>query len=139
MTMNTFIYVERKREYKFSYNITINMSEVILSIGIIIFTIATVIALFYKHQFSYWRKRNVPHFPAVFPHGNLAGVGRIKCAAEVISEIYHAFRNNNVIVGMYMLYSPAVLLIDPEIIKAVIVQDFNAFHSRGNSNKLYFN
>lgn len=107
------------------------MSDIILYIGAILSAIVAALYLFYQYQFTYWKKRNIPHLPAGFPHGTLAGVGQTICTSESFSETYHAFKGKHVIAGLYMFYNPAVLLLDPDLIKAVMVQDFNAFHSRG--------
>ncbi|CAH2061690.1 unnamed protein product, partial [Iphiclides podalirius] len=95
--------------------------------------------------FSYWKRRNVPG-PRPLPlFGNLMDSAlRKKNIGMVFKEIYDQFPDEKV-VGIYRMTTPSLLLRDLELIKHVLIKDFDCFSDRGLSlsekglsNNLFF-
>ncbi|KPJ15753.1 Cytochrome P450 6B4 [Papilio machaon] len=85
----------------------------------------------FKTTFNYWKDRNVPG-PKPLPFfGNLKDTTlRRKHIAEVFKSIYDAYPNEKV-VGVYRMTTPCLLLRDLDVIKHVMIKDFDLFVDRG--------
>jgi cytochrome P450 family 6 len=70
-----------------------------------------------------------------FPLGNMKDVGKKVHLVERNQEIYEAFKSKDKLAGFYMMLKPSLLLIDLDLIKQVLVKDFNKFVNRG----VYYN
>jgi hypothetical protein len=80
---------------------------------------------------NYWTDRKVLHEPPVLPYGNFNFRDRNISVVERVKEIYDQFYGKDLLCGIYFTISPRVLLLDSELIKNVLVKDFNYFHDRG--------
>ncbi|XP_014357509.2 cytochrome P450 6B5 [Papilio machaon] len=97
-------------------------------------TFASVLALLYFYftrTFNYWKDRNVPG-PKPLPFfGNFKdSILRRKHPGVVFKSIYDAYPNEKV-VGIYRLTTPCLLLRDLDLIKHVMIKDFELFIDRG--------
>ncbi|XP_061717709.1 cytochrome P450 6B5-like [Cydia pomonella] len=94
-------------------------------------TVAYLLYLHFTRTFNYWRDRNVPG-PAPVPlFGNMMESAlRRTHAAFVMQKIYQDFPNEKV-VGIYRMASPCLLIRDPDIVKHVLIKDFDNFVDRG--------
>lgn len=99
---------------------------VLLSIGLGL----SVVFLFYKLKFSYWRRLGVPHPQPSFPCGNIDGT-----AVQVafgIDKLYRNFKDAAGLpfFGFYFMHQPWAMLTDLELIKSVFIRDFRIFPER---------
>lgn len=85
-----------------------------------------------KYVNSYWARNNVPYIPGKVFLGNMMDLLKFRlCAAEHFAEFYnHKIAQDQPAVGVHIFHRPALVLRDPEIIKRVLVQDFNSFSNR---------
>ena len=91
----------------------------------------TAIYIYFKVSFSYWKKRGVPTLNPTPPFGDIgAAFFKQKNANQLINESYKAFDGKK-FGGLYSFTVPLLLVRDPEIIKDILVKDFDKFHSRG--------
>ncbi|KAG5669749.1 hypothetical protein PVAND_000043 [Polypedilum vanderplanki] len=93
------------------------------------------IFVYIKSRYNFWSSHGFPSAKAKFLIGNLDGVGRSKNTAQKLKEIYDEFQEKEDFVGIYLLISPAILILKPEIIRLVLVKDFSNFSDRG----MYYN
>lgn len=105
--------------------------------GLLVFLLTLVLIAFYyvRHKFSYWKYRGVLGEPPSFPMGSLNGVGSEYFSGEIIQRIYNKFVGQDVIAGIYFFTRPLAIILDPELIKSVMVRDFSNFSNRG----IYYN
>ncbi|XP_037812139.1 uncharacterized protein LOC119603923 [Lucilia sericata] len=92
-----------------------------------------------KYRYNYWTRYGVPQIPPTMLVGNLGPLLRLsKCSAQVIKDIYHhPEAKDKAIVGIYLFHTPALLIRDPELIKRILIRDFNKFCNRySNSDVL---
>lgn len=91
----------------------------------------TFLYFWLKHKYSYWEKKGIKG-PKPVPV--LGSFGRVFGLQESIPDfskrIYKDFPNEP-IVGIYQGFRPGILMRDPELIKHVIIKDFNVFLNRG--------
>uniref|UniRef100_A0A1Q3FIT7 Putative cytochrome p450 n=1 Tax=Culex tarsalis TaxID=7177 RepID=A0A1Q3FIT7_CULTA len=87
--------------------------------------------LFIRRKFSYWADRNVPHAPGSFPLGSLQGMGSKYHMTQIFERIYQQFKNVSPAAGFYLTMRPTLMVTDLELVKQILVKDFNSFRDRG--------
>lgn len=97
----------------------------------IVVVFITVVYLYLLHSFSYWKRRNIPYDEDyTIPFGCLWEVFQFK--KNMGREIYERYlKSEKPYEGLYLLYRPALLVRDVEIIRHIMVQNFTSFHDRG--------
>lgn len=93
--------------------------------------IITVVYRFFTYKYSYWSRQNVEFIPPKFPYGNLEGVGIRIHHAHIFQSYYKRMKEKGPICGMYFFTSPAALALDLDLIKNVLISDFNYFQDHG--------
>lgn len=97
---------------------------------LITLTICTVIYLLFRYIYSYWERKNIPFIVPTIPFGNLGSVIRRKSSFGInVYELY--CKTKEPFVGIYLLFRPAILIRDIELIKNILTTDSNYFHDRG--------
>lgn len=91
--------------------------------------------LWVKRKFSYFRENGFLHEEPTFPFGNLKGVVTSIHPVYITKRIYDKFKGKAPACGVYRLFSPAVLILDLDLVKDILIRDFDSFHNRG----LYYN
>lgn len=95
-----------------------------------------LIFLWAKKQFRYWEDHGFEYLkPVLFPFGNLKGVGYKVHLSEITLAAYKKYKSKAKVLGLYFYTTPVVYALDLEVIKHVMIKDFNNFHDRG----LYMN
>nr|NP_001352309.1 cytochrome P450 6k1-like [Cyphomyrmex costatus] len=99
--------------------------------GIIILTIIIITAYLYMtRNFKYWKNRGVLEItPTPFVGNFMECLLLKKAAAYFLKELYDHAKGEPYI-GFYILDKPVLLLRDREIIKNVLIKDFNTFCDR---------
>lgn len=98
----------------------------------IILLACSVAAIYFyiKHLYSYWTRRGVPQVKPSFPFGNLGkSIRNELCNNETLDELYRS--TNEPFIGIYSVFSPALMPRDPELIRNILIKDFQHFADRG--------
>lgn len=85
---------------------------------------------FIKYKFSFWSRQNVPYIEPKFPYGNFNDSGRISIA-EISSQQYNEMKNRGQFFGLFFFLQPMVMITNLDLIKRILVKDFNFFPDRG--------
>jgi len=86
--------------------------------------------LYFRHKFSYWRKRGVPYAEPTFLFGNFKNcLLQRECVGQFMQRMYNEGAGKP-FYGTYIFTRPALVLRDPDLIKAILVKDFNIFYER---------
>ncbi|XP_026326228.1 cytochrome P450 6B5-like [Hyposmocoma kahamanoa] len=102
-----------------------------LYVTLVLLVVICILYLFSIRTFNYWKNKNVAGPKPVPLFGNIAQTAfREKYMGEDIKEIYEQFPNEK-IVGFYRMTSPALLIRDLDIVKAIMIKDFDLFIDRG--------
>ncbi|XP_021923332.1 probable cytochrome P450 6a14 [Zootermopsis nevadensis] len=105
--------------------------SLLLELGTLIASILSVIYIYFKWSFTYWKKRNVPYADPIFPFGNFTQSCLMrKQVGDVLTDIYKELEGHRY-GGMYIFTKPSLILRDPDLIKDILVKDFSTFHDRG--------
>ncbi|KAK7867290.1 hypothetical protein R5R35_002117 [Gryllus longicercus] len=84
-------------------------------------------------NFDYWKKRGVPYLQPEPFFGNVREITLLKKSmADVLTGLYRHFEGKR-FAGIFMSRTPSMLLIDPELVKNVLVKDFGHFQDRGHN------
>ncbi|XP_053619568.1 cytochrome P450 6B6-like [Plodia interpunctella] len=105
----------------------------ILTIGVIVL----LLSLYYfgTRNFKYWEKRGVKHDKPIPVFGNNIDVYLLRKSVTQLSvEMYLRYPNEKV-VGFFRANAPELVIRDPEIIKRILVTDFENFYPRGINHK----
>nr|ASX93978.1 cytochrome P450 CYP6CV6 [Zygaena filipendulae] len=87
--------------------------------------------LYVTRKFNYWNARGIKGPKPLPIVGNFGSVVLVKkTASMLLKEIYSQFPDEKV-VGIYRGSKPALLIRDPELVKQVLIKDFNIFQDRG--------
>ncbi len=88
-----------------------------------------------RRKFAFFHTNGFPHEQPTFPFGNLKGVGSNFHQVYKIKKLYDRFKGKAAAFGIYFFVTPNVVITDLELIKNVLIREFDNFHNRG----LYFN
>ena len=86
--------------------------------------------LFLKKKYSYFEELEIPHLKPSWLFGSLKDF-RTKHMADVMREIYQACKRKDVVAGFYSFFSPTLVITDLDLVKLILVKDFNNFTDRG--------
>lgn len=88
--------------------------------------------LFLKQTYTYWARKGFPSLPPDIPWGCLRPVvvQQTKSFGEQVRDI-HLQNPGSPYLGLYFLFRPVLLIRDPELVKRVLVTDFDHFYDRG--------
>ncbi|XP_064551997.1 uncharacterized protein LOC135437852 [Drosophila montana] len=90
-----------------------------------------VIYVWLNQHYTYWRRRGVPGERPVFLLGNMRGFARSVHWMDINWRIYDKFRGRERFCGFYTFLSKAFFVLDLELIKRIMISDFNSFADRG--------
>lgn len=98
----------------------------------VLVSIVCTIYLWAKYVNGYWHRNNVSYVPAKPLVGN---VGKSllfqQGVADLFSELYqHENGEDSSVLGIQVVHKPGLLIKDPEVIKNILVKDFNSFSDR---------
>lgn len=84
--------------------------------------------VYIKRKFNYWKQKGVLYLKPSFPFGNCADIVLMrKTFGECYTKHYKAYTGNKY-GGIYFMHRPQLLIRDPDIIKNILVKDFDHFH-----------
>lgn len=103
---------------------------------LLVYTLSLILFLhlWIKHRLSYWKRNGVCTVKPAYLFGNMKKAGR-KHLCEVSTECYRKLKGKDVIGGFYFFLRPTLLILDPQLVRHILVKDFNYFTDRG----IYYN
>lgn len=102
-----------------------------LSLGLLGIAVGLLCALL-RRTYSYWAQRGVPYDKPVWFYGNLHSVGKTTTALEPFRRFYEKYKGQAPFGGFYFAVRGAAVLLDLDVVKLVMVKEFNNFANRGN-------
>lgn len=90
-------------------------------------TFILIIYLNLKRKYKYWENRGIQGPKPTFLLGNFKDLFLSKATeAEVINKACYEFENEKFI-GLYYLWTPVLVVIDPKLVKNIVETDFDHF------------
>ena len=93
--------------------------------------ILTLIFLFLKRKFSYWKDRGVPYIEPVIPFGNAKGLGKKMHISDFMINMYQQLKLKGPIGGIYIFIRSSAVVTDLDLVRQILVKDFSTFPNRG--------
>lgn len=92
--------------------------------------LCSILYLWIKHVYSYWERTKFPYIKPSIPFGNISdsSLGRT-CMGINLYDLYKC--SNEPIVGIYLLFRPALLVRDADLVKSILSTDAINFYDRG--------
>uniref|UniRef100_A0A182MMT4 Cytochrome P450 n=1 Tax=Anopheles culicifacies TaxID=139723 RepID=A0A182MMT4_9DIPT len=98
--------------------------------------VVSIAYLYMRSRHSYWRDRGIPYVRGKthLIMGHMEHFNT-KHASYINQDLYRDLKSRGeAFGGMSFFLLPGLILVDPELIKTVLVKDFNVFHDRGVYN-----
>ncbi|XP_052838745.1 probable cytochrome P450 6a20 [Drosophila gunungcola] len=92
------------------------------------------LAVWFVHQnFSYWKRRGIPHDAPKIPFGNTRELMKTMQLSDIFKRTYDKYKNktDGPFVGFYMYFKKMAIVTDIDFAKTVLIRDFDKFHDRG--------
>nr|XP_033184376.1 cytochrome P450 6k1-like isoform X2 [Bombus vancouverensis nearcticus] len=107
------------------------LNSCFLNIFLTIATLVTFLLLYVKYRRTYWQRRGVPTLPAHWFFGNVKDVMQFKKSPSiVIGDLHSEASDNDDVLGIYIFHKPFLLLRNAELIKQILIKDFDYFPDR---------
>ncbi|XP_063930135.1 cytochrome P450 6a2-like isoform X2 [Zophobas morio] len=102
----------------------------IVGIGI---ALMTIIIVYYKWRYQYWKRKNMPYLEPSIPYGNSASPLRRKEHSAIrLKRNYDYMKSKGwKHGGLFTMLTPAYLVIDLDYLKNIMTKDFQHFVDRG--------
>ena len=105
----------------------------LVEVGAVASVILLLLYIYFKICYSYWKKRGIPTLKPIAPFGNFSySILSGKNPGHEMAELYKAF-DGHTVGGVYSFGAPSLLLRHPDVIKDILVKDFDHFYSRGRT------
>lgn len=102
-------------------------------IEIILVTILSAIFVAYtfvQHRYQYWNQLGVAYLPPKFPYGNRSKESRQ--LSFLLRDFYEALKDTKLpFFGMYFMLRPITIVSSFDLVKSVLIKDFQYFQDRG--------
>ncbi|XP_068147415.1 cytochrome P450 6a8-like [Drosophila tropicalis] len=94
--------------------------------------IVALILLYLHRRYTYWTRRGVVQLEPKWIFGNMDKVGKTQSLRDPFREFYNTFRGKEKFGGFYVGTRQTAVLLDLDLIKHVMIKDFQNFANRGN-------
>lgn len=96
----------------------------------IVLVALTCVYSYFKYTFLYWQRRGIKYVPATSPFGNFGPAFlQKKQMGEVGLDHYR--NTTEPYIGLFACIRPVLLIRDPELIRHILIKDFQHFVDRG--------
>ncbi|KFB36101.1 AGAP002867-PA-like protein [Anopheles sinensis] len=99
--------------------------------------VVSIAYLYVRSRHNYWQDRGFP-YARKKPHllqGHMENSFKTTHLSYISQELYRDFKQRGEKIGrMSFFIIPGLIVVDPELVKAILVKDFNVFHDRGVFN-----
>lgn len=101
----------------------------VLAIGLLAL-LGIWLALRYRN--GYWKRCGIPYIPATVLVGNLMELCTFsKPMVDHLSDLYNdPCCKDSAVVGIHIFHKPALMVRDLNLVKAILLKDFQAFANR---------
>ncbi|XP_075165034.1 cytochrome P450 6a9-like [Haematobia irritans] len=97
----------------------------------IIMAMVTLAVCYVRKRLNYWKERGIAHEEPSLLAGNFQGVTTERSIADCTRHIYNKFKGSGPFCGFYIFQRPAVLVLDTDLVKHILIKDFSKFTDRG--------
>ena len=108
------------------------MGDIIYELVGVLVALAVLVVTYFKWSYKYWERKGVPFLEPRIPFGNIQNPLNQKQPNFItFRDIYWHFKSKrHAFGGIYLLTSPGMVLVDPDLIRNVMGTDFQYFTNR---------
>lgn len=100
----------------------------------VVISLLSILYAYFKYSFDYWNSKGVHYDEPSIPFGCIKGFGRTVHPSQYMTKLYNKFKPLGAkFCGTYAFARPIAVLIDIELVKSVLVKDFDYFDERGGT------
>ncbi|XP_065214714.1 probable cytochrome P450 6a13 [Planococcus citri] len=104
---------------------------ILSTLSLLIVTLFLCVCYYFKKSHEFFSQYGIPHLKPHWLFGNMKDVVLMKKALWLgMKEMYQKLPSEK-FAGVYTLYTPSVMIRDPELIKVILIKDFSYFQDRG--------
>lgn len=98
----------------------------------ILFLLAFFVSVYawLRNRRNYWTSRGFLSSELTLPFGSLKGIGSEKALCVGLNEFYTEFKGKGPAVGLFFFTKPLLMPISLELIKSILVTNFDSFQDR---------
>ncbi|XP_017069429.1 probable cytochrome P450 6a21 [Drosophila eugracilis] len=85
----------------------------------------------WRKTMRYWQELGIPCEEPHLLMGSLKGVRTKRSFNDIWTSHYNKFRGTGPFAGFYWFQRPGVLVLEPSLVKQILIKDFNKFTDRG--------
>ncbi|ETN58139.1 cytochrome P450 [Anopheles darlingi] len=99
--------------------------------------VVSIAYLYVRSRHNFWRDRGIA-YPREQPHllyGHMKGALDARHECLINQDLYNDYKQRGEAIGGKSFFIiPSLIVIEPELVKTILVKDFNVFHDRGVYN-----
>ncbi|KAH8263081.1 hypothetical protein KR044_004094, partial [Drosophila immigrans] len=99
---------------------------------IVLCFVLTFMLSYLRRCYTYWERRGVPQIRPNFIYGHFSKLNAMHLN-DLIQETYDAFKGKYKVAGTYIFTRPIAVVTDLDLIKAILIKDFNKFENRSDT------
>uniref|UniRef100_T1PE28 Cytochrome P450 n=1 Tax=Musca domestica TaxID=7370 RepID=T1PE28_MUSDO len=103
--------------------LTLFIATVLVVVGYLIYRV--------REHYNYWNRQNIAHDPPHWMLGNFKGLAANLSLGECVQEVYDKYRMTGPFFGFYWFTKPSAVIVDPQLVKRILIKDFSKFSARG--------
>ncbi|KAK5650898.1 hypothetical protein RI129_001927 [Pyrocoelia pectoralis] len=96
---------------------------------ILVLVFALIIYLVFSAKYAHWKNRNVPYEKPTFFFGSIRKVLTMHSnMSDICNDLYRKYEKYRY-VGFFNMWTPAIVVRDPEIMKEVLIKQFKSYRN----------
>lgn len=96
---------------------------------ILIWTFLSTVLGYLTMKFSYWSSKGITQFKRDVLFGNFFHLKSLN-HSEFLQEVYDSYKSKSKIAGIYIYTKPVAVILDLDVVKAILIKDFHNFEDR---------
>ncbi|XP_046425765.1 probable cytochrome P450 6a13 [Neodiprion virginianus] len=105
--------------------------QIAINLGLVLVGVAAVVYMLIRRQFTYWERKGVPYIKLESYLGTYADViNKKKSVPEMLKELFGKLKGER-FGGVWEILSPRLFLVDPDVLRDIMVKNFDSWTSRG--------
>lgn len=101
-----------------------------LSISVWVSLLLCSAYVYIRRKYNYWQRNQIPFIKPKFPFGNLKLTKKDEHISEKLTAFLRQRKSNTPIVGLYFFLKPVAFVVDLDLIRKILIKDFNHFENR---------
>ncbi|XP_075169602.1 putative cytochrome P450 6a21 [Haematobia irritans] len=97
----------------------------------IILAVVSLVVFYVRKRLNYWKEQGIVHDKPSLLAGNFQGLLTERSIADCTRDVYNKFKGSGPFCGFYFFQRPAVLILDTDLVKHILIKDFSKFTDRG--------